>query len=92
MVNYKKLGYNSKNEYAITFLDSLLLSNHTYEFFVDWKKVYNNLENYVVEIGILNSLNNVSEDKTELKFKEIIINYPEVVPLLPAILAIRSKK
>jgi len=92
VVNYKKLGYNSKNEYAITFLDSLLLSNHTYEFFVDWKKVYNNLENYVVEIGILNSLNNVSEDKTELKFKEIIINYPEVVPLLPAILAIRSKK
>lgn len=92
MVNYKKLGYNSKNEYSIAFSDSLLLSNHTYEFFVDWKKVFNNLEKYVVEIGILNSLNNVPKDKTELKFREIITKYPEVVPLLPAILAIRSKK
>lgn len=92
MVNYKKLGYNSKNEYAIAFQDTLLLSNHTYGFFVDWDKVFNNLEKYVVEIGILNSLNNVPKDKTESKFKEIISKYPEVVPLLPAILAIRSKK
>lgn len=92
MVNYKKLGYNSKNEYAVAFSESLLLSNHTYDFFVDWEKVYSNLEDYVVEIGILNSLNNVSSEKTESKFGEIIVKYPEVVPLLPTILAIRSKK
>ena len=92
MVNYEKLGYKSKDEYYIAFSDSLLITNHTYDFFVDWNKVFNNLEEYVIEIGILNSLHNVSKDLIEFKFHEIIIKYPEVVPLLPSILAIRSKK
>ena len=70
----------------------MLESNHTYEFYVNWDKVYNNLENKLVEISILNSLNKVPPRESEAKFREIIARYPEVVPLLPLILAIRNKK
>ena len=86
------MGYSSINEYSEDFLNTLLESNHTYEFYVNWDKVYDNLKNHMVEISILNSLNKFSHNELESKFREIIINYGEVVPLLPLILAIRNKK
>ncbi len=92
MVNYSKIGYYSIDEYSNDFLNTLLESNHTYEFYVNWDKVYANLEDKVVEISILNSLNKIPANESESKFREIIVNYPEVVPLLPLILAIRNKK
>lgn len=92
MVNYSKLGYSSLDNYSEDFLNTLLESNHTYDFYVNWDKVYDNLKDKLVEISILNSLNKVPPVEVESKFKEIIGNYKEVVPLLPLILAIRDKK
>ena len=92
MVNYSKLGYSSIDEFSNDFLNTLLESNHTYDFYVNWDKVYRNLENHLVEISILNSLNKVPASDLENKFREIIVKYNEVVPLLPLILAIRNKK
>ncbi len=92
MVNYSKLGYSSLDEYSDDFLNTLLDTNHTYDFFVNWNKVYNNLNDYLIEIGILNSLNKISSDELVPRFTEILIKYPEVVEILPSILAIRGKK
>ena len=92
MVNYSKMGYSSIDEYSEDFLNTLLESNYTYDFFVNWDKVYDNLKKHMVEISILNSLNKSSHNELESNFREIIINYDEVVPLLPLILAIRNKK
>lgn len=91
MVNYSKMKYSSIDEFSNDFLNTLLETNHTYEFYVNWEKVYNNLENKLVEISILNSLNKVQPTEVESKFREIISKYREVVPLLPLILAIRNK-
>ena len=49
MVNYTSLGYESLDEYNIDFFGTLLETNHTYEFFVNWEKVFNNLEDYLIE-------------------------------------------
>lgn len=46
MVNYEKIGYSSLDEYSDVFLKGLLKSNHTYEFYVDWNKIYENIEKY----------------------------------------------
>ena len=92
MVDYLKLGYSSLANYSTDFLDTLLDSNHTYDFYVKWEKVFANLENHLIEISILNSLNKVPHEELEIKFKDILKNYPEVVPILPSILAIREKK
>ena len=92
MVNYTSLGYETLNEYNRDFFGTLLETNHTYEFFVNWEKVFNNLEDYLIEISILNSLNKVASTKVESHFREIIRKYPNVVKVLPTILAIRDKK
>ncbi|KZX12805.1 type II restriction endonuclease [Methanobrevibacter curvatus] len=91
MVNYKKLGYGNIDEYNLDFLDTLLKTNRTYDFFVDWNKIFDKLEKNVVEINILNSLSKISPNNIEDKFREILTKYPECVPLLPLILAIRDK-
>ena len=39
MVNYKRIGYSSLDEFSNDFLNTLLESNHTYEFYVNWEKV-----------------------------------------------------
>lgn len=92
MVNYEKIGYSSLDEYSDAFLKGLLKSNHTYEFYVDWNKIYENIEKHLIEICILNSLNKIPYEDVESKFEEIIVKYNEVVPLLPLILAIRNLK
>jgi type II restriction enzyme len=92
MVNYSKLGYNTLDEYNIDFLDTLLKTNRSYDFFVDWDKVFSKLENNVVEISILNSLSKLPPEKVNEKFKEILKKYPECIPILPTILAIRDTK
>jgi type II restriction enzyme len=92
LVNYKKLGYKNIEEYNIDFLDTLLNTNRTYEYFVDWKKVFSKLEDKIVEISILNALSKIQTENVEEKFREILNKYPECVPLLPTILAIRDTK
>lgn len=92
MVDYKKLGYKNIEEYNIEFLDTLLNTNRTYEYFVDWKKVFSKLEDKIVEISILNALSKIQTENVEEKFREILNKYPECVPLLPTILAIRDIK
>ena len=79
MVNYKRIGYSSLDEFSNDFLNTLLESNHTYEFYVNWEKVYANLEDKVVEISILNSLNKIPASESEAKFRESIVSYPEAI-------------
>ena len=92
MVKYTSLGYETLDDYNDDFFSTLLETNHTYEFFVNWDKVFNNLEDYLIEISILNSLNKVESDKVETHFREILRQYPHVVKILPTILAIRDEK
>ena len=87
MVNYTSLGYESLDEYNIDFFGTLLETNHTYEFFVNWEKVFNNLKDHLIEISILNSLNKVESSQVESHFREILKQYPHVVKILPSILA-----
>lgn len=91
MVNYTKLGYNSINEYNRDFFGKLLETNHTYDFFVNWEKVYDNLDDFIIEIGILNTLSKVESYEVESHFRKILKQYPQVVSVLPIIIAIRSK-
>lgn len=85
MVNYKKLGFNTLEEYNKEFNDTLLKTNQTYDFFVDWEKVFNKIEDSLIEIQILNSLNKINPREIVPAFEKIIQDYPEVVPILPLI-------
>lgn len=60
----------------------------TYSYYVDFRKVYSNVESIKVELNILNSLINSKNIKSD--FEEIIIKYPETLKCIPILLAVRN--
>lgn len=62
------------------------LSDWTY--YVDFPKVYKNVENIKIELNLLNSL--IGEKDIENKFRELIARYPDVLKAIPILLAKRE--
>lgn len=91
MVDIDVLGYKNELEYLDYFFETLLPTNRTYDYYVNWEKVKSNVVTYLTEISLLNSLTKIDKDDREEKFVEIITKYPEVIPVIPLIIAIREK-
>ena len=69
-----------------TFTDTIA----SYNYYVDFNKVYSNVDNLKIELNILNSLigsKNVIKD-----FENILSKYPEVVRCIPVLIAVRKEK
>ena len=52
---YKNFGYSSKEEIINIFFDTLISTNRTYDFFVNWTKIKQKIDDYLIEINTLNS-------------------------------------
>ena len=61
-----------------------------YKFYVDFEKVYGNVENIKVELNILNSL--IGSKNIESDFKNLVAEYPKVLKCIPILLAVRSRE
>ncbi len=59
-----------------------------YKYYVDFGKVYNNVESIRIELNILNSLIGIKDIETE--FERIVTKYPEVLKCIPILLAKRE--
>lgn len=64
------------------------ISDYTY--YVDFEKIYKNVDKVKIGLNILNSL--IGSKKIEKEFKEIIIKYPETLECIPLLLAVRSNE
>lgn len=74
------------NEWLSKFKTSI--SDYTY--YVDFEKIYKNVDKVKVELNILNSLigsKNIGEE-----FQNILIKYPETLECIPLLLAVRSRE
>lgn len=60
----------------------------TYDFYVDFHKVYSNVNSIKVELNILNSL--IGSQNIEKDFDVLLAKYPEVIKCVPILLAVRS--
>ena len=85
---YKSMGILSDNaafEYLVSNLKDTI---RTYDFFVAWGKVLGNVAQIDVSLNILNYL--IGKEDIEDKLKDIIKQYPEVVPVIPFLIAVRG--
>ena len=69
-----------------TFRDSIA----TYSYYVDFEKVYGNVDGIKIELNILNSL--IGSKNIESDFDKIIHKYPETLKCIPILLAVRSSE
>ena len=61
-----------------------------YKYYIDFGKVYRNVEDVKVELNILNSL--VGSKDIENEFKELLKRYPEILRAVPILLAKRESE
>lgn len=74
----------------ISWLSNFRNSIATYSYYVDFEKVYGNVENIKVELNILNSLIGSKNIKTD--FEKILSKYPETLKCIPILLAVRNNE
>lgn len=84
------LNLSSFNDIIGKFHDTLIDTNRGHKFFVDWDKIRDNVEKYKVELNILNSL--IGSKNFNAELKGLLNKYPEVLPVVPLLLAIRGKE
>ncbi len=61
-----------------------------YDYYVDFKKVYGNVEKIKIELNILNSL--IGSKNIESDFQKLIEDYPQVLKCIPILLAVRGRE
>lgn len=61
-----------------------------YGYYIDFDKVYRNVESQKVELNILNSL--IGSKNIEDEFKKLVEKYPEILKCVPLLLAVRANE
>mgnify|MGYP001065821688 CR=1 FL=1 len=61
-----------------------------YDYYIDFDKVIRNVNNYRIELNILNSL--IGSRNIESDFENIINKYPETLECIPLLLAVRKSE
>ena len=61
-----------------------------YNYYIDFEKVYRNVDSIKIELNILNSL--IGSKNIENDFEELIKKYPEVLKCIPTLLAVRQSE
>lgn len=61
-----------------------------YGYYIDFDKVYRNVDNIKVELNILNSL--VGSKNIEVDFENLMKRYPQVLKCIPLLLAVRTNE
>ena len=73
-------------EWLKTFRNSIC----DYGYYVDFNKVYGNVETIKIELNILNSL--IGSKNIEADFEKLLTDYPQVLKCIPVLLAVRGRE
>ena len=71
-------------------LSKFRASISSYEYYIDFLKVHNNVDSIKVELNILNSL--VGSKNIKNDFEELLKRYPEIIKVIPILLAKRENE
>ena len=70
------------------FMDSMINDIADYKYYVNFEKVYSNVDKIKVELNILNLL--IGSQNIEEEFKNLVLKYPDTLECIPILLAVRS--
>ncbi|MDI3541951.1 MAG: adenine methylase [Candidatus Methanomethylophilaceae archaeon] len=89
----KKLRWHNENSFDERKFFNFIIENlkdsiKTWEYFVNWEKVENNLNNIKIELNILNSL--IGSENFDEDFVRLVKRYPEIVKTFLPLLAVRG--
>lgn len=65
-------------------------SINSYDYYVDFPKVFANVDKISVELNILNSL--IGKEDIEERFRQLADKYPEIIKCIPILLAVRANE
>lgn len=71
-----------------TWLSNFRYSIADFGYYIDFNKVYNNVDSIKIELNILNSL--IGSKNIEADFENLIKKYPETLKCIPILLAVRE--
>lgn len=88
--HYKeKLGCKDDNEVFDYLLSNMKETIRGWDFFVAWSKIIGRVGNIEITLNILNYL--VGKENIKDEFKSLLNKYPEVVQVIPILIACRDK-
>lgn len=85
---FKKIGCNDEREIFTYFINNLNNSIRYWDYFVNWKKVIGNTKDIEVDLNILNYL--IGKENIEKEFAYLIKKHPQIIKLIPILLACRE--
>lgn len=74
----------------VSWLSGFRDSIANYKYYINFEKIYHNVDSIKVELNILNSL--LGSKNIEVEFEELINKYPEVLKCIPLLLAVRANE
>lgn len=82
------LHCDSPEEVLTLFHNTIIDTNRSFGFFVDWDKVKQHVDTYKIELNILNSL--IGSKSFEDDLRRILSKYADVLPTIPILIALRD--
>ena len=73
-----------------TWLSNFSYSIADFGYYIDFNKVYKNVDSIKIELNILNSL--IGSKNIETDFENLISKYPETLKCIPILLAVRESE
>lgn len=73
-----------------TWLGQMRSSINDYNYYVDFPKVYSNVDSIKIELNIMNSL--IGSENIESDFVALLKKYPEILKCIPTLLAVRQSE
>lgn len=74
------------NNWLAGFRDSIA----DYKYYIDFEKIYQNIDKIKVELNIMNSL--IGSQDIEADFEKLLTKYPEILKCIPLLLAVRASE
>lgn len=86
----KRLGLKTEDEVFLYLYTNIKETIASWDYYVNWNKVVNNVNKIEMKLNLLNYL--IGKDNIEDEMRNLLKTYPEVISVIPIVIASRNKQ